>query len=209
MIPILFKYRPLQTEQQRAFVEETIVNGTFFFSPDHYFLDPFERSSFRQGVETCTVGSTDHVGTLSLSGTCSDMLMWSFYADWHRGICVGFLPSKECPFFARFKQVQYFEDRVAQDRFLETGLTADLDQRLFKSHRWAHEQEWRIILPGASGLRIEYPREALSRIILGAEITDELRSIVLGWHSRLRHEVQVLQATPSFNTYQLTFNRVK
>ena len=61
------------------------------------------------------------VGVLCLSELHDDILMWSHYADCHRGICLVYETIDE--FFADARPVRYQVERpnVAQSRFLWTG----------------------------------------------------------------------------------------
>ena len=108
---------------------------------------------------------------LSFSGVGDDDLMWTFYADEHRGICLEF--DGNHPAFAQAWQVQYSVSPPVQ--------AADThDELMFhKAQSWAFQQEWRILFHAPD---FPFPTESLRRVILGyrfpetafAQLTDTL-----------------------------------
>ncbi len=53
----------------------------------------------------------DGAGILSLSKVRDDILMWTHYADRHRGLCFEFDGSANCNFFGEAQPVVYGEYR--------------------------------------------------------------------------------------------------
>nr|HAT8714754.1 DUF2971 domain-containing protein [Legionella jordanis] len=49
----------------------------------------------KKKIEDALSTLKDTLGVLSLSSRCDSILMWSHYADYHRGFCIGF---KSCGF---------------------------------------------------------------------------------------------------------------
>ncbi len=120
-----------------------------------------------------------NVGVFSLSARCDDILMWSYYADNHTGLCLGFLhrvgtfgPAFPVEYSSTFPQVDYLKDD--RRRQVEANL-------LTKAAQWQHEDEWRVVsYTEGPGLR-EYPPELLAEVILGARISSKDRDDVLAW----------------------------
>lgn len=89
-------------------------------------------------------------GVLSLSATWKSGLMWSHYADEHRGICIEYdTRDQEHP---RLSAVDYRGPRAikASDLFRwKVRENADAEERVFKTYfytkskEWRYEQEWR------------------------------------------------------------------
>lgn len=99
------------------------------------------------------------------------LLMWSHYADSHRGFCLEF--STDFPLFhERLHQVSY-QGRmpVITPSERELGDLQDLRQFvLTKARKWRYEREWRL-LSEQSNTTIAYPPQALTRILVGARAT--------------------------------------
>lgn len=114
------------------------------------------------------------IRVVCLSERCDNNLMWSHYADCHRGIAVGFDCTK--PPFPEMAhvigKVRYESRRPAAS---PDGWTR-IDDFHVKSPDWHYEREWRIVLnPKSAGIRrddskgefIEVPISAVSAIYLG------------------------------------------
>ncbi|HKN12016.1 MAG TPA: DUF2971 domain-containing protein [Candidatus Binatus sp.] len=145
-------------------------------------------------------------GVLSLSAVPNDILMWSHYADSHRGVCLKFDRSK-------LKFVQVFEERYGEPyqrkddsgRHEESFEAAPVEYaesvptiRLFpdprpawgasvftKSRHWSYEREWRVLVPPSAdvtghGWR-KLPERSLAGVIFGSEIRPEDEEQVLQW----------------------------
>lgn len=102
----------------------------------------------------------DTRGVLAFSATCESVLMWSHYADEHRGICIEF-DTSELP-HNQLSNVRYDGDRSvkASDVYAwKLGGDESAAKRAFDTHfyskapDWHYEQEWRDIgdKPGECG----------------------------------------------------------
>jgi Protein of unknown function (DUF2971) len=130
------------------------------------------------------------VGVLSLSARRDNLLMWSHYADQHRGFVLA-LDEKHPVFNERrsdqdelnhLRKVVYSNDKMKRRLTEMSGV----DLLLRKSPEWSHEEEWRIVRPldAASAMAVtadhsiylySMPPEAIQGIIFGAHITEEAR----------------------------------
>lgn len=100
----------------------------------------------------------DKKGIFSMSSTYDNPLMWSHYADEHRGICLGFrleLEETESKFYRpNLARVDYDRSRAIKYSSIlegsrashERGVHAALDAALLsKAPNWWYEDEWRYI----------------------------------------------------------------
>jgi hypothetical protein len=139
-------------------------------------------------------------GIVCFSGDPLSLLMWSHYADHHRGFVVEFDPTH--PFFDQraaptdpirwLRPVEYSPGRrslmvpaIGQDdgHYQEEVITATF---LTKAEEWRYDEEWRMVLPpkdaevvgtdlGGSDVHVvAFPPAAVTGIILGARASDEL-----------------------------------
>lgn len=137
-------------------------------------------------------------------------LMWSHYAESHRGICLEFdatlLP------FASAHAVEYFESYPAHD-ILEMPEEKRHKILLAKSNDWSYEQEFRII--GLSdndqlkrpnhplvlrGPYLEIPRHAITGVIVGCEADVEAISETI---LKVSPNLQIKQAVRHPDKYRL------
>jgi DUF2971 family protein len=92
-----------------------------------------------------------HVGILSLAEKPDSLLMWSHYADSHRGFVFEFDTSHA--FFSRFgsdrlKKVRYSQQRpIFESPQVLQNMNAIETILLTKSIEWEYEQEWRMLVP--------------------------------------------------------------
>lgn len=123
---------------------------------------------------------------LSLSAVPAHELMWSHYADGHRGVALVFDASGG-EFGLAFK-VYYVEERVPVDittKTLATVLNATL---LTKRSAWAYEQEFRCIAPDPpepATLRLDrqfmdFPASRLKGVIFGAKTSAKHIAEIVG-----------------------------
>lgn len=146
----------------------------------------------------------DNVGILSLSEIPDHELMWSHYADTHRGLVLCF--DEQHSFFNRRRSENdefYFARKVHYSDGPATSLAnIDGDALLVtKGTKWSYEREWRMLVPLRDATRslkiggdtvhlFAFPPEALRGIILGAHATATLEASVrnlLNGRPELRH----------------------
>jgi hypothetical protein len=149
-------------------------------------------NKFRQDFEKVVEEKLRHsVGVLSLTQRDDNLLMWSHYADQHRGFVLAI--DEMHPVFSQrrsdedefnyLREVQY----SIQRQRAELKLMGGVDLLLLKSTEWAHEEEWRIVrsLDDASAVALNpsdhtvhlfsLPPDAIKGVIYGAHIADEHR----------------------------------
>jgi len=173
-------------------------------------------------------------GIFCVSESGEEFLMWSHYADAHKGVVVGF--DAKHPFFNAthdFYPVEYSDQRISLSsnngflRLAGYGQTGshykDLPVRLFlrKSKDWTYEREWRMIrkldeselsIPASPPVYLfQVPRQAIKVIILGAQISPENAEIIckaVSNPSEWSH-VQLFQATLARMGYGLEIRSYK
>src|SRR4029077_17510760 len=108
-----------------------------------------------------------------------DLLMWSHYANSHRGLCLEFATSIYEVFFGRTQPVVYsgersiFDPREPEAKQVENVV-------LTKSEHWTYELEWRIVEQDGDG-PYEFPAETLAGVIFGCRTSDKDKTKVQRW----------------------------
>jgi len=161
----------------------------------------FGSENRRQAFSNSSLEALDrHVGIFCLSEVPDSLLMWSHYAESHRGFLIGF--NSEDGFF---NQKGYEEDPIRHLRAIsyadkrpsfagfslamtETELMSLVDLTLFtKADAWSYEREWRMVQPLASADSVvsseaaavhlyKIPATAITSVVLGARASDGLES---------------------------------
>ncbi len=132
----------------------------------------------------------------SLSAVEDHDLMWTFYADQHRGICLEFDGQHPC--FSAAREVKYGATPPPE--------SDGFDARLFhKSSAWAFQQEWRML---SSERKFSFPPDALKRVILGYRFPEALFEAVTRTLVRGGYRVVIDQMNRRPHSYALvTTNR--
>jgi len=130
----------------------------------------------------------DIYGIFSMTESRENLLMWSHYAEDHKGMVVGFERSHQ--FFNclgnTLHQVKYCDRRLAitsNDGIIRiAGKENEIPLRLLsrKHTSWSHEKEWRVIRKLNESNRsskevflFEIPSSAIRTITLGAQMSPE------------------------------------
>ena len=151
----------------------------------------------------------DNCGVLSLSERSDDILLWSYYADSHRGVCLRFRhdalrfpqdPDPKPPLMQNVlqpaEQVEYSESYPATSFVWSPPWERYRAWMLTKSSHWCYEREWRVILQPKKQPEFEdavvlptetrhdsqsLPEDALVGVILGCGIKPEDERTVQEW----------------------------
>lgn len=159
------------------------------------------RAERKSQVEREYQGRIARCGIFSTSERFDSIVMWSHYADQHRGICLE-LDTTALPANARFHKVQYRNERprvnLIRDRRIANRVAAGT-----KSAEWQYEQEWRLALengPVQFPTEITLPAKMVRGVILGVRIEPGDRDRVLDWCRSLPETPTIYQAQldPSF-----------
>jgi hypothetical protein len=144
-------------------------------------------------------GFDENIGVLSLSEKRDDLLMWAHYAQYHKGLVVGFdsehkyfhqqlSPSDE---FRYVRKVHYSKNRPTIRLATIEDVTGIF---LTKSEEWTYEYEWRMMRPladapetkiinGESIHLFSFPPGCVTEVILGYRMSPELKKEILEYLS--------------------------
>ncbi|MCS0436333.1 DUF2971 domain-containing protein [Vibrio diabolicus] len=109
-------------------------------------------------------------GVLALSSTNDDILLWSHYADYHKGVAVGLELRKDLDFFLMPIKINY-EESYEPLNYLKNPQQAIIDTLKIKSAQWEYEKEVRVY-KSASGLYQISP-DAIKEIRFGIKTSEQ------------------------------------
>lgn len=111
------------------------------------------------------------------------MLMWSYYTDNHKGICIEYDTNKNWIFNSCVLPVIYKKERYDATRILETqNVNIVMNPYFYKAEYWKHEEEWRVVLPTNTFKNNNlYLKEAISAVYLGAKINPDIEKEIKEW----------------------------
>lgn len=149
----------------------------------------------------------DKVGILSLTEKHDDLLMWSHYANGHRGLCLEFAASVDEAFFRGAQPVVYSDERSIFDpRQPETKQVEIVV--LTKSKHWTYELEWRIVEHQKGEGPYKFPAETLTGVIFGCRTSDKDKTKVQRWIHKGGLTPTIYQAKQKRRDFGLEIERV-
>jgi tetratricopeptide (TPR) repeat protein len=193
------------------------------------FVEQFNRALLDQGAIEELISDllprfNSTTGVLSLAEKSENLLMWSHYADQHRGFVVEF--DADHAFFDQRREEQDQFHRVCKVLYSgdrpHTTIAGFLGPHslLTKSAEWSYEQEWRMLvdLPDFPHQTLTHaddeihlvalPPTCITRILLGHRMPDEKRAEIADLVSKDRRysHVTVLQAELDRQKFRLNFD---
>ena len=202
-----------------------LQNHEMSLSSPSTFNDPFDCHMAFPGAsrQDLATRSRDIVDTIWRAGSLAESpcnrLMWSHYADNHRGLCIEYDFSAFDPFSAGviFAPVIYSPKRPqVPEKLLNDVATDQLDRQdyrfltstLFtKDSVWQYESEWRIVKgvyvgTQASSLHIEFEMPPISAVYFGAATDNSFKGQVA------KKELQELCSQAGIPTFSMRLDKV-
>lgn len=147
------------------------------------------------------VTTLNQTGVFSMSEINNDILMWSHYADSHKGVCIGFDPEKMAA-FPPFR-IKYSELRPSINLRTDNGIPIIEKGLLTKSDHWQYEREWRLIERKFTG-PFDIPRDCIKYVVFGARITTDVEELVRKWTREGWLAVVFFRAVLSKTAFEVT-----
>lgn len=166
-------YRYMQFHPDR--IRQLLFDGKLFLPCPAMFNDPFD-CSLDEPTKLAFIESA--IGCFST--VPNDVLMFSHYADNHRGLCVGFdtrqliasFTAKNMPLLAHIRPVRYFPTMPKFNLQAQPALIATC-----KCDIWTYENEFRLFIANGSSLApsgvFNFDREVITEVIFGCKATDD------------------------------------
>lgn len=168
----------LTETEVRKLIGEINYNAT---NPEVKDRKAYIKNAFRLAIER-ELRRSHETGVLCLSSKFDSPLMWSHYANQHRGVCVEYdvtgltlqAPNKVAYGESRKVLASQINDKVLNDNSIARQ-AINKASLLTKSREWAYEGEWRLF--GQVGLQ-ESPMK-LKSVIFGMRCADVLKYTVV------------------------------
>jgi hypothetical protein len=163
---------------------------------ERFWEDPGAHSEILAGFQV----GVDNSGVLCLCESATNPLMWAHYAEGHQGICLRF-DTSSLP-FSKAERIRY------QLNYPSASFMADAREQmeaclLTKAKWWEYEGEWRVVAYNRGEGYWPIANDALRAVILGMKADQRLADEVRRLCSNRNPPVEVLQATPRSDSYEL------
>jgi len=143
-------------------------------------------------------------GVCCFSETCTNILMWSHYADKHTGYCLEFSTQLPESFFPEMvRHVHYQENYPVVRLFASDQDPDELGKLAFltKAPDWKYEKEWRVTSkePGT----VPFSPALLTGIILGCKMNADHEKQILSWITKRSFPIVVKKAIMNNKEFKL------
>jgi len=131
-------------------------------------------SEMEEVLQNTFEDSINKIGVFSFAGDPRSILMWSHYADNHRGICIQFESARDPQVvFRAVVPVQYTNEypRVEYTSNYKESLRKVL---LNKHEGWSYEKEERIILYDKANTYLSFSPDAITSVIFGCKASKDI-----------------------------------
>jgi hypothetical protein len=151
-------------------------------------------------------------GVYCLSKTKQNILLWSHYANSHKGFCVGFNPKQF--FFECLNSEMGGRDVVYSSDYPVIDPRENVLQQLYrtiytKSIDWKYEEEYRLRKINAARQSIQVSMDCINEINLGCEMPDEHKKEILDFVAYKLPNVKIFQAKILRKKFEITFEQIK
>ena len=223
-----------------------ITSSRLYVPPVTKLNDPFEgivklvpghREKETQELEKIQARVNHQMCELSFSGAedaVFNPLLWSHYADGHRGACLKFdmqvwaqdyYPSSSPPGYVLWPVNYQMErplvdfEKAENDNARLTGFmpnnaqanTDPLKNIAFTKHKlWGYEQEWRMMCSRTdkeAAIYLTFPPEVLTEIILGSQMPEERRQDIWCLVKGLGRSTQVCESQLDDKVFRIRVNK--
>lgn len=211
----LYKYRTIN-----EYTLESIREQYIWMSNPSTFNDTFDCRRIYDYY-----GDVDkNITVFCMSDSFDNHLLWGYYADGYRGICIEYdLPNQfpfcfenlSYPFFPVCKPVRYVRDMPLMEDKPPYILSLRekkilLENYIFtKNAEWSHEKEWRFAIfyerLTQNIHKLKLPLNTISAIYLGCDICEEHKNSV---YNAIRHieNINLYQMKRACNSFDIEAN---
>lgn len=162
---------------QKAYPTKSIQEITIALNNGLLKLDP---ASLSEHFRESAANTVESMGIFCLSQCIDNILMWSHYANNHRGIALRINWNKQYrhqkkPIF----KVLYDDERPKISFFGNDDAVEFADALRIKAEFWSYEQEWRVIEPYGAGKFLNFNPNMITGIVFGINCSNEKRQKVM------------------------------
>ncbi|MGO8086870.1 DUF2971 domain-containing protein [Rhizobium leguminosarum] len=166
----------------------------------------------RRDLDKTRQGLNVAFGLLCMSTTWQEPLLWSHYADKHKGMCLGFDVDDTHWEPVRYRAARPSLNYYSVSDFTELSDDALTDIRLTKFNAWRYEREYRLNVeiknPQSPGLHwvLYSDKMALKQVIVGPR-TSASRETIERVVSTTGSDVEIFKARVAFKSFKVIKQR--
>lgn len=204
---IYLTMRMLAKESYPKMTEEELQEYIFENQKQNLLFDTNYLEEKRQNTKEIV---NNLFGIFSLTKKEDNLLMWSYYADSHKGICIGFDSEKLYnATLGTIGPVTYSED-LPQKRISDISNIHPFYERLIstKSKDWQHEKEYRLTKIGLANKIIKVPLNTIKEIIFGCKTEFDQKRYIVEFINANNKDCKIFEASMSKSKFKLDITRI-
>lgn len=164
----------------------------------------FENGTYwKEYYEEFKEENNKNFGILSLTAKRDNLLMWSHYADSHKGFCVGFDKSKLFETIKGSIGPIIYQSEIPSIGLFEDSLKAHTRLSMTKSKEWEYEEEYRITKIYAARKVYHFPSDAILEVILGYNMSDSEKDEILKLVKKKFPKAKLYESKMSLEEFKL------
>lgn len=164
-------------------------------------------SKFRIFVGDCLNKFINSFGIACFSLSPSNLLMWSHYSNFHKGICLMYDTSKDKNAFKRIRPMDYKEE-FEQKEFKPLSEGNEFEHVLYtKSDVWRNEYELRVIKEEQGEFKVN--RNCLKTIIFGMQTSKKYKDKIFELTRNKYPELYYYDCEPLPDKFGLRFTQIE
>lgn len=202
------------SEQERRASLAPIAKKRFSpFDPRRVAQEQLDTGIFEDPAATVKMAvrwqsKIDALGILSLSARPRHILLWSHYADAHKGVCLRFRTDLPEDPFCDARKVDYTKTFPTVNMVRGDGEQIIRGLLLTKAIPWRYEAEWRVVDTKGYGYKSFRP-ESLCGVIFGWKMSARDRRTVIEWNAERGTPLPTYAAHPDErNRFQVKIRRL-
>lgn len=149
------------------------------------------------------------IGIYSLSENNSNILMWSHYADSHKGYCIGLDYNILAQTFGSIGPVTYTNKFPRLSMFPKSATDDFIRLFITKSKDWEYEREIRIINRFKARQIIRIPDECIREVILGYKMGQNSKDEIIRIIESKSTPIEIFEAKINKEKYKLDLIKIK
>ena len=163
--------------------------------------------AFKAAADKSLREKIDSWGVCCVSEVGDDILMWSHYANAHRGFCLQFSNELSVPDLKQSRRrivpltIKYSPDYPTADPVSENRNNVVVPL-ITKAEQWKYEQEWRMINPSGPG-SYPFPPHCLTGVIFGLLMPEKHKELIRDWCKDRHPAITYYEAKQSEDSYSL------
>jgi len=172
------------------------------------YIKTYPEKHWRENKDMVNQMDNEFYGILSLTQKSDNLLMWSHYANFHKGYCIGwdavglmrFIGNTYQQYGCKIGPVDYRDQYPRLTFQIDPDIGSTIHRCFGKHTCWDYEKEYRVVLNNKADHIITYPKELISEIYLGCNMSGQHRE-------EIKHFLRKEKLSPKLYQMEMSYNR--